>query len=182
MKLITDRLVLRAIQKDDATAIFNYRSDALANKYQGWIPQNINDVNDFIDKVSKAINIPGTWFQFLIICSQNDEIIGDIGIHFLDAESKQVEIGCTLCKFHQKKGLATEALRRIITYLFEDLNKQKVIASIDPRNSASIELVTRLGFKKEAHFRENLFINNEWVDDAVYAILNEEWITSFKRD
>jgi len=32
-----------------------------------------------------------------------------------------------------------------------------------------------LGFRKEAHFRESLLINGEWVDDLVYALLKDEW-------
>jgi RimJ/RimL family protein N-acetyltransferase len=29
--------------------------------------------------------------------------------------------------------------------------------------------------KKEAHFRKNIFIDGEWVDECIYAILDEEW-------
>jgi len=30
--------------------------------------------------------------------------------------------------------------------------------------------------RKEAHFRKSLWINNEWIDDLVYAILMEDWL------
>jgi len=40
-----------------------------------------------------------------------------------------------------------------------------------------IELRTeRLNFRKEAHFKESLLINGEWVDDIIYAILKKECI------
>ena len=29
--------------------------------------------------------------------------------------------------------------------------------------------------RKEAHFKKSLLINNDWVDDVVYAILQEEY-------
>ena len=45
----TDRLLLRSIRPDDAIALFKYRSDAVINKYQGWIPKTIDDVYDFTD-------------------------------------------------------------------------------------------------------------------------------------
>jgi RimJ/RimL family protein N-acetyltransferase len=176
LQIFSDRLIIRPIQMNDADSIFVYRSDAVINQYQGWIPATICDVQDFIrNKVSSEINLPGTWFQFVIIKTDNDELIGDIGVHFLNPDPFQVEIGCTLNKKHHGKGYAAEALTETINYLFDALNKHRISASIDPRNLPSIRLFERLGFRKEAHFKKSLFLNGEWADDLVYAILKSEW-------
>ena len=175
IKLITKQLTLRPVEEKDAKAIFNYRSDSIMNQYQGWIPKSLDDVHKFINKVSQKIDIVDTWFQFVIIKNNSNEIIGDVGIHFLDTESKQAEIGCTLDKNYHGKGYAAEVLKATINYLFEKLNKHRIIGSIDPQNLKSIRLVERLGFRKEAHFKESILINGEWVDDLVYAILKNEW-------
>ncbi len=170
------RLILRPIKAEDAEFIFGYRSNAIVNQFQGWIPDTIADVQDFIrNKVSEEIDQPDTWFQLVIIKKDNGELIGDIGIHFLESGSFQVEIGCTLNCNQQGKGFATESLTEILKFLFQKLNKHRVIASIDPRNEKSIKLVERLGLRKEAHFRKSILINNEWVDDLVYAMLKEDW-------
>lgn len=171
--LKTERLILRPINEKDITAIFNYRSDSVTNVYQGWIPKAIEDVRIFLEKISSEININGTWFQFAIVETESTEIIGDLGIHFL--EDEQAEIGCTLKKESQGEGYATEALKLVIDFLFNTLNKHRIIGSIDPRNVRSIKMVERLGFRREAHFKESLLINGEWVDDIVYAILKKEW-------
>jgi RimJ/RimL family protein N-acetyltransferase len=34
-----------------------------------------------------------------------------------------------------------------------------------------MRLVERLGFRKEAHFKESLYMDKKWVDDIVYAML-----------
>jgi len=93
----------------------------------------------------------------------------------LDKENKQVEIGCTLNKKYQKKGYATESLRTVITYLFTTLNKHRIFASIDPNNENSIRLFERIGFRKEAHFVESLFINGKWEDDLIYSLIEKDW-------
>lgn len=176
IQISSNRLIMRPIRMEDADSIFQYRSNAVVNQYQGWIPTTIYDVYDFItNKVSPEINLSGTWFQFLIIKKENSELIGDIGVHFFDSDAFQVELGCTLNKDHHGKGYATEALKETINYLFDEWNKHRIIASIDPRNLPSVSLFERLGFRQEAHFRESLFINSEWVDDLVYAILKDEW-------
>ncbi|MCD4791515.1 MAG: GNAT family N-acetyltransferase [Bacteroidales bacterium] len=176
-ELKTERLILRPVEEKDAKAMFKYRSDSITNQYQGWIPKTINDVFDFVkNKVSSTIDLIDTWYQFVIIKKENNELIGDIGIHFLDTDNKQAEIGCTLDKTYQGKGYATEALKETLDYLFNKLNKRRIIGSIDPRNIKSTGLVERLGFRKEAHFKESILINGEWIDDLVYAILKDEWI------
>ena len=127
------------------------------------------------NKTSKVIDKPDTWFQLGIFIKRKEELIGDIGIHFL-SDNKQCEIGYTLSSDYQGKGYATEAVRSVINYLFYDLKKHRIIASVDPRNVKSIELLKRIGMRKEAHFKKSIWINNEWADDIIYAILREEWI------
>lgn len=173
MELKTDRLYLRPIHMDDMERIFEYRSDSIANKFQGWIPEKMDEVVAFINKVSSVIDIPDTWFQFVVFQKDRNRLIGDIGIHFID--HLQVEIGCTLNKRFQGEGFATEALKRVVDFLFLELKKHRIITSIDPENMNSIKLVERLGFRKEAHFVESLFINGKWTDDVVYALLQKEW-------
>ena len=92
-----------------------------------------------------------------------------------DPENKQVEIGYTLDRNFRGNGYATEALSVIIDYLFNTLNKHRITASVDPTNAASIKLIERLGFRKEAHFIEGLFFQGKWVDNLVYAMLAREW-------
>lgn len=173
IELNTVRLILRPAKSKDAKTMFKYLSDLNTNKYQGWLPKTIEDVNDFLRTISKKINLVNTWFLFVIIDKVSAEIIGDVGIRFLHDE--QVEIRCTLKKQKQGKGYASEALKATINYLFNKLNKHRIIASIDYRNSKSIKLIDRLGFKKEGCFKESLFINGEWIDDIIYAMLKKEW-------
>lgn len=173
--LETERLIICPIALDDVQEIFKYRSDSVTNKYQGFVPKNLKDVYEFIGKTSTEIDIPDTWFQFVIIQKESDKIIGDIGIHFLGDDNQQVEIGCTLSKHFHKQGYASEALNSIITYLFNVLNKHRIIASIDPRNIESSNLMNRLGFRQEAHFKESILINGMWVDDIIFAVLKSEW-------
>jgi RimJ/RimL family protein N-acetyltransferase len=178
LEILTERLVLRPIVMDDAEAIFQYRSDSGTNQYQHWIPKTINDVHDFIKyRVSPTIDMIDTWYQFVIIEKEQGEIIGDIGVHFLDSDKKQVELGCTFDKKFQGKGYATEAMRETINFLFNVLHKHRIIVSTDPRNIKAIRLIERLGFRKEAHCKESIRIHGEWVDDLQYAVLQDEWIT-----
>lgn len=173
MQLETKRLLLRPIEANDKHAILVYRSDAEANKYQGWIPKSLDDVETFFGKLATEFNVPDTWFQLAVVKKTTNELIGDIGIHFIDEQ--QVELGYTIAKQHQGLGFATEAAKAIIKYLFCELKKHRITASVDPANVASFVVLEKLGFRKEAHFKESLLINDQWVDDVIYALLAKEW-------
>ncbi len=175
MNIETNRLLLRQMALQDKDAVFDYRKDRVTNKYQSFIPDDIEEVELFINQNAKIADQPDSWYQLVIIEKQSAKIIGDIGIHFTGSENKQIEVGCTLSKKYQKLGYATEALNALISYLFIAYDKHRVFASIDPQNIDSIYLVERLGFRKEAHFVESLYVNGEWVDDIIYAVLAREW-------
>ena len=177
LHLNTERLLLRPVAITDAPAIFRYRSDVAANRFQGWVPSSREDVNDFIqNRTCKTINTSGTWFQFVILIKENGELIGDIGLHFFDAENEQTETGITLDRNYQGNNYAREAMTEIFRFLFEELEKHRITASLDPRNSSAIRLVESLGMRREAHFKESIFFKGEWVDDLVYGFLKKEFM------
>ena len=174
--LVTERLVLRALRPDDAEAMFAYRSDPEVMRYQGWDPESLADVRAFIaDNASYDAYAPGSWRQFAIALRSGGALIGDCGVHVPDDKPEQAEFGITLAPAFQGVGYATEALRALLWLVFDELGKHRVFASVDPRNSASIALFERAGFRKEAHHIESLWLMGEWVDDVILALLAREW-------
>ena len=170
-----ERLLLRPINAKDSEQVFSYRSDSETNKYQGFVPKKLQEIDEFIAKNPLEINRPGTWVQLVIIEKETDKIIGDLGIHFIGDDGFQCELGCTISKEHQGKGFATKAMKITIDYLFNTLNKHRITGSIDPDNISSIRLFERLKFRREAHFKNNLFHDGKWVDEIIYGILKSEW-------
>jgi len=182
VNIYSERVLIRPIHSKDALEVFSYRSNFEVNKYQNWIPSTMEEVNRFIDKNPNAFNEPHTWFQLVIEKKDTQEVIGDIGVHFEDPQILQCELGCTINEKYQHQGFASEALKAVINHLFHHLNKHRVKASIDPRNTKSIRLMERLNFRKEAHFKESLYFRDTWVDDVIYAILQKEWkVIEFKK-
>jgi RimJ/RimL family protein N-acetyltransferase len=174
IKLQTPRLTLRKLEEQDCQAFFDYRSLPEVYRYQSWRPERLEDAEHFIrQNMQQFPETPGTWLQ-LAVCLPDGSLIGDIGIHFLDND--QIEIGYTLAPQYQGKGYASEAIKGVVNYVFSVLGKHRITASVDPANMASIRLLQRLGFRKEAHFVKSFRMEGQWLDDCIYAILAEEWI------
>lgn len=115
----TERLIIRLAEPEDAESIFSYRSDFAKNKYQGWFPDSVEEVRDYISNMPATMDIANICFQFTIILADENRLIGDMGISFTNHNNMQAELGCTLHKDYQKKGYATEALKAIVDYLLE---------------------------------------------------------------
>jgi RimJ/RimL family protein N-acetyltransferase len=174
--LKTDRLTLRRLSPEDAPDVHAYRSDPEVSRYQMWRPRSLDDTREFLEQLAAVEpDTPGTWLQLAIVSRDNNAVIGDCGIRFPDNDPHQAELGITLKPSHQRQGFASEALSAVLAYVFESLRKHRVFTSIDPRNLASIALVSRIGMRQEAHFRESILIRGEWLDDVVYALLEREW-------
>ncbi|MCX6150624.1 MAG: GNAT family protein [Ignavibacteriales bacterium] len=175
-ELISARLKLRKLCNSDSKILFEYRSNPDVFRYQSWQPKTEKEIDLFITKqlVIKPA-IPGTWFQLAITLKDSGLLIGDCGLHFLSNDDQQVEVGITLSPAYQGKGYASESLTTVLDYLFFQLNKHRVYGSVDPRNYPSIKLLEKIGMRKEAHFKKSLWFKSEWVDDVIYAILEDEW-------
>jgi len=171
----TDRLFIMTLSLQDKEVFLAYRSNPKVYQFQSWNPPSLQEVENFIRQNLTVIpNTPNTWLQ-LGVYLHNGPLIGDIGLHFLE-DGAQMEIGYTLAPEHQGQGYAFEAVKAAIDYLFLDLKKHRVTASVDPENQRSINLLKKLGFRQEAHFTKSFLIRGVWCDDVIFAMLEEEWI------
>jgi aminoglycoside 6'-N-acetyltransferase len=63
----------------------------------------------------------------------------------------------------------------ILRMAFDDFGLHRVIARIDAQNAPSLALAERVGMRREAHFIESWWHNEEWADEIDLAILTSEW-------
>lgn len=173
-KLETPRLVLRRFRDDDLTPFVAYRNDPRVAEYQDWKSYDEVQGKDLIEGVKNKTPGEEGYFQFALAYKTTGELIGDLMLKTQE-DKRLADIGYTLSYAFQGQGLATEAVTATIEYAFNVLKMHRLSASVDPRNVASLKLLERLGFRKEAHFVKSLWFKGAWADDVVYGLLEEEW-------
>ncbi len=112
---------------------------------------------------------------FAVAVALNEKIVGTIGLHHLDSANKSVQIGYWLDKQAQGKGLATRCCRVPINYAFEDLGLNRIQINCNVENAKSRAIPERLGFRLEGILRQVEWLNNDFRDWAIYAMLAEDW-------
>lgn len=86
------------------------------------------------------------------------------------------EIGYFIDEKNQGKGYITEAVKRIIEFLFKELNANKLEIHTKATNVKSIGIAERCGFTREACIRDGGRTNEgEVVDMLYYGLLRSEF-------
>ncbi|MEM8614690.1 MAG: GNAT family protein [Cyanobacteria bacterium P01_H01_bin.105] len=73
------------------------------------------------------------------------------------------------------QGLMTEGVKLVLNHGFNTLKLHRIEANIQPGNTASINLVKRLGFASEGFSRQYLKIHGKWRDHERWALTVENW-------
>jgi RimJ/RimL family protein N-acetyltransferase len=173
----TERLSLRPFQVDDLEAFVAYRSDPEVARYQSWDDTySMADAESFLNSQRGLVfGQPGEWLQLAIVDRETGTVRGDCAVRVVTDQPATAEVGVTLARANQGKGMATEALTAVLAELFEQRGMHRVFAHADDRNVPVRRLLERLGFRCEARLVESDWFKGEWSTLRVYAMLDREW-------
>lgn len=169
--LETERLLLRQIVHEDAPAIFNLRSNSDVMRYLDRpAAKTIEDAHELIGRIERSLE-NGDGITWGIMLKNDNELIGTAGFWRIVKEHFRAEIGYMLHPAWQGKGLMQEVMDKVLNYGFNTLRLHSVEANVNPANAASIRLLERNNFVREAYFRENYYYDGKFLDTAIYSKL-----------
>jgi [ribosomal protein S5]-alanine N-acetyltransferase len=169
--LLTERLILRKISPDDAPELFFMRTDERVMRYiDKPRAKTIDETLAFVKKIHdlEANNNAVTW---AITLKTDPKLIGTVCLWNLQKEHYRAEVGYALHPDHHRKGIMDEVLRTVIDYGFNTVKLHSIEANVNPANEASIKLLEKNKFVREAYYRENYFFEGKFLDTAIYSLL-----------
>lgn len=138
------------------------------------LAQTIDDANKLLNDMLAGIE-NNTNINWAATLKGDDRCIGVMGFYRIYPEHFRAEVGYMLLPAHQGKGLMQEALAALVHYGFTTMNLHTIEAVTDPENKASQKVLLNLGFVKEAHFKENIFFNNRFLDSVHYTLFRTQY-------
>lgn len=153
--LETERLLLRPLESNDATAMFDMDSNPEVHKYLWQNPtQDIEETKRIIEMVQNQY-IKNNIGRFATILKETNEFIGWTGIKFVDdhvenGNTNFFDYGYRLNPKFWGKGYATEATRLWLDYGLNQMNVDTIHAYTHSENVASNKILGKTGMK----FRE----------------------------
>lgn len=141
---------------------------ASAGLHQPWmsLPSTPEDFRAYIRRYEQ----PGE--ESLLICLRSTgAIAGLVNINSIIRGRFQCgSLGYAAFAPAAGQGYMTEGLGLVVRHAFEQLRLHRLEANIQPGNHRSLELVKRLGFRREGYSPEMLFIDGAWRDHERWAI------------
>jgi ribosomal-protein-alanine N-acetyltransferase len=171
------RVQLRAQRAGDVPALFAIHSDPVVMRYWSFPPwQHVEQAQEMFKKNDRGRR-SGEFLPWAIALNAdvardgNDALIGTCSLFALDTTHRRAMIGYALARAHWGRGYAQEALRLALEHAFNTLALNRVEADVDPRNTASMRLLERCGFKREGVLRERWRVGDDVQDSAIYGLL-----------
>ena len=172
----THRLNLIELKEEYDKDLFKFFSDKKVMQYYDIDPlETIDDarkqINKFIDKYKNGLTI-----RWGISLKEEDKIIGTCGYHNWVKGYFRAEIGYELSSDYWQKGIMTEALVKVISFGFTEMNLNRIQALVYPENTASLELLKKCGFEEEGLLKEYAFFRGEFRDLIILSLLKNEYM------
>jgi [ribosomal protein S5]-alanine N-acetyltransferase len=169
LRLLTPRLELVAGTMQLAQAeISNLPSFAQlldAPTPASW-PPPLNDEHSqqyFLASLQKAEASDAGWNLWFCVRREPRELIGNAGFKGSPKDGL-VEIGYSMLEMHQRQGYATEAVRGLLSWAFQNPDVQRVVADTLPGLAPSIRVMEKSGFA---------FVGDGPVEDGMRTIRYE---------
>ena len=158
--LETERLTLRALNFEDAKAIFGLRTNKEVIKFiDRKSLNNLSETRAFIDLISNLVtNNKGVFW--VIESKSNHQLMGTIGLRNFEDVENYAEIGYELDPIYHQRGFMSEAFDEILNFGFQHLDLKTIEAFTHKKNTASIALLEKQKFVLQPERREEGFENN----------------------
>lgn len=170
----TKRLFLMEFKKSDAQEIFKMRSDEKVQKYLDRdTHKSVEESEAMIDGMIKSYNNKEA-INWIIRNKNTNDVIGYIGYWRMIRHNVRAEIGYAMKPEFWGNGYMSEAFAKVIEFGFKEFCLHSIEANVNPANASSIKLLEKLGFTKEAYFKEDYFYNGKFLDTAIYSLLETD--------
>ena len=174
----TERLLIRRPTAADAETTWRYRRQEAVSR---WMTSASTDLDEYRARFEDPQRMAKT-----MVVEHDGALVGDLMLAVEDAWAQaeveelgkgvHAELGWCLDPAYGGRGLATEAVRALISVAFDRLGLRRVTANCFADNEPSWRLMERVGMRREAYtVRDSLHRSGQWLDGMMYALLAEDW-------
>ncbi len=163
---------LRALTTADARILLESHQDSDAWRHGDDIklPPSLEKIELNI----QARNQPSDNNCWLAIVDPTGALVGTVNVHGADQRHANFEYGVHIFREYRQMGYASEAVRLLMRFYFQELGYHRMWATVYEFNEPSLALHQHLGFQAEGRLRENLYTNGRYWDEVIFGLLANE--------
>jgi len=167
--LIGNKIFLRPATADDA-ANFHFWFNQCEPQSQTCRTQVLRTGGEAVEAFKKKERSSSRQ-DFAIVRKKDKTPVGKISFFDYNPLNRSAELGLLVDPDEHRNGYASESLRLLTAYLFNQRGLNKVYAQCSADNEGAVKLLESLGFKRDGTLRDHQFYNGEFHHCYIYSLL-----------
>jgi RimJ/RimL family protein N-acetyltransferase len=173
---LTGSLVsLRELRASDAPALFAALSSEQVTKFISPPPATVDGFGRFISWAIRQRQ-SGPYVCFAIVPHGLDTAVGIFQVRSLEPAFGTAEWGFALASEFWGSGVFVDGAKLIIDFAFDVLGVHRLEARSALKNGRGNGALRKLGAVQEGVLRRSFQRNGEYLDQALWTILHDEWL------
>jgi RimJ/RimL family protein N-acetyltransferase len=167
------KVVLVELSAEDSKELFgwiNNREQVLFNSPYRPIHEAAHDA------WFEAVRARSDLVIFGVRMASNNQLIGSAQLLNIQSIHRQAELQIRLGNVPARgQGLGTEAVQKLVSFGFVDLNLHRIFLHVFKSNEAAYRVYKKVGFQDEGLLRDAAYVDGEYVDVRVMGLLRADW-------
>src|SRR6266849_10176911 len=171
------QVVLRELRISDATSLLALLTTQEVARFISPPPSTVEGFERFIEWTLRQ-RTAGTYACFAVTLKGFDTAIGIFQVRETEPGFGTAEWGFAIGSQFWGTGVFEESAQLVLEFAFDTLDVHRLEARSAVRNGRGTGALLKLGAVPEGVLRKSFLRNGEYLDQVLYAIVEDDWRTS----
>jgi ribosomal-protein-alanine N-acetyltransferase len=172
--LTGQRVVLRELRTSDAASLFAMLTTEEVSRFISPPPSSVDGFERFIAWTHRQRSA-GTYVCFAVTVKGYDTAIGIFQVRDLASGFENAEWGFVIGSPFWGTGVFEDGASLTLEFAFDTLGVRRLEARAAVKNGRGNGALRKLRAVQEGLLRKSFLRNGEYLDQALYTILDEDW-------
>jgi ribosomal-protein-alanine N-acetyltransferase len=168
------RAALRELRASDASSLFAMLTTEEVARFISPPPSTVEAFERFI-VWTLGQRMAGSYVCFAVTPHGSDTAVGIFQIRQVEAGFATAEWGFAIGSPFWGTGMFEDGARLVVRFAFETLGVHRLEARAAVRNGRGNGALRKIGAVQEGVLRRSFLRNGEYLDQALWAIVDEDW-------
>lgn len=173
--LAGSQVQIRELRASDAPTLLAMLATEEVARFISPPPTTVEGFERFIAWTHRR-RAAGDYVCFAVVPAGSDAAIGIFQIRQLDPSFTTAEWGFALGSAYWGTGVFMDAAKLVLRFAFESIGVHRLEARAAIKNGRGNGALAKIGAVREGVLRKSFFRNGEYLDQALWSILRDEWL------